>query len=836
MALELVTAGESHGPALVAIVTGLPAGLVLDREAIDADLRRRQQGYGRSPRQQHRAGHRRGARRSSARPHARDAARARRAEPRPRELEVGDEPLAPGGRAIREGHEARHAPAARVTPISPARSSTGSPTCAMRSNARARGTPQRSSLRARSRRRCCASSASRSTVPSLGDDLEQRVDEARADRDTVGGVVEVRARGVPPGLGSYATKDERLDARLAATLMGTQAVKGVEIGDGLRARAPKRGSEAHDEILRDDRGLYRETNHAGGIEGGISNGEEIVVRAAMKPLPTLMRPLASVDLETRRARRGARRAERHRRGRGARGRRGGMRRVGACACGAREVRRRRARATSSPPTTRTWSGSTGSRARAEPASRARRLHGRRQVDARAAGRRAARPSVHRPRPRPRAGPRNDDPGVLRAARRDGVPAAGGGTHDRGAAAARPAVIALGGGAVQTPSIRNELRDRAFTVLLEVDPDTAWERSAGERSAARAGRVRVPRAVRAAARALRRGRRRARVRRRRHRARGGGSARARRRSRRAGLVRSRRRRLSRSSPIRTSAGSTAPPRRSRSRSRLASVHEVPQGEAAKTAAVAERLWSELRLTATALIVALGGGSTTDVAGFVAATYLRGIAWLAVPTTLVGQVDAAIGGKTAIDLPAGQEPRRRVPLAGTHRGRSGHARDAAGGRAPRGHGRGRQDRPARRRAALGAARRLSSSGVPPLSRRASACATRTSRASAQSSTSGTRSRMRSRPPPATRASRTGAPSRSACSPHCASRARPTDVVDDVLAPQPVRVDRDRAWTALRRDKKARGGRASRSSCSATSGPVVETRPEDEVRSALDELIAE
>jgi len=131
----------------------------------------------------------------------------------------------------------------------------------------------------------------------LTEDLEQRVDEARADRDTVGGVVEVRARGVPPGLGSYATKDDRLDAHLAASLMGTQAVKGVEIGEGFEL-ASKRGSAAHDEILRDERGLYRETNRAGGIEGGVSNGGEIVVRAAMKPLPTLMKPLASVDLHT----------------------------------------------------------------------------------------------------------------------------------------------------------------------------------------------------------------------------------------------------------------------------------------------------------------------------------------------------------------------------------------------------------------------------------------------------------------------------------------------------------------------------------------------------------
>src|SRR5205823_3561954 len=129
------------------------------------------------------------------------------------------------------------------------------------------------------------------------EELERRVDEARSDRDTVGGVVEVRARGVPPGLGSYASKDDRLDARLAAALMGIQAVKGVEIGDGF-ALATLRGSEAHDEIHRDERGLHRETNRAGGLEAGVSNGEEIVVRAAMKPLPTLMQPLRSVDLES----------------------------------------------------------------------------------------------------------------------------------------------------------------------------------------------------------------------------------------------------------------------------------------------------------------------------------------------------------------------------------------------------------------------------------------------------------------------------------------------------------------------------------------------------------
>jgi chorismate synthase len=127
-----------------------------------------------------------------------------------------------------------------------------------------------------------------------GEAMREAVDAARADRDTLGGVVEVRATGVPPGLGSYATKDDRLDARLAAALMGIQAVKGVEVGDGF-ALAAERGSAAHDEI---GEGFRRGSNRAGGIEAGTTNGEEVVVRAAMKPLPTLMRPLRTVDLDS----------------------------------------------------------------------------------------------------------------------------------------------------------------------------------------------------------------------------------------------------------------------------------------------------------------------------------------------------------------------------------------------------------------------------------------------------------------------------------------------------------------------------------------------------------
>jgi chorismate synthase len=296
VSLELTTAGESHGPALVAVVEGLPAGLVLDRGAIDADLARRQQGYGRSPRQKIEtdqvevlAGLRHG--RTLGTPlalviHNRDH----------ENWKWGMSPWPPEGEPTGKGKEAVTLPR---------------PGHADLAGVMKYGLPDaRDALERASARHTVAIVAAGAVARALlreigievsggavGDDLEERIDAARAERDTVGGIVEVVVRGAPPGLGSYATKAERLDARLAASIMGTQAVKGVEIGAGF-ALAGLRGSEAHDEILRDERGYHRETNRAGGIEAGVSNGEEIVVRAAMKPLPTLMRPLRSADLET----------------------------------------------------------------------------------------------------------------------------------------------------------------------------------------------------------------------------------------------------------------------------------------------------------------------------------------------------------------------------------------------------------------------------------------------------------------------------------------------------------------------------------------------------------
>jgi chorismate synthase len=294
--LTLTTAGESHGPALVAVLTGLPAGLVLDRSAIDEDLRRRQQGYGRSPRQQLEtdtievlAGLRHG--RTLGTPLAL-VVRNRDHE----NWQWGMSPWPPEGEPTGKGKE----------PVTLPRPGHADLAGAMKFGL---GDVRDALERASARHTAvivAAGAVAKVLLAQIGvevggrvltEDLEERVDQARGERDTVGGVVEVVARGVPPGLGSYATKEERLDARLAAALMGTQAVKGVEIGEGF-ALSEARGSSAHDEIARDERGYYRETNRAGGIEAGVSNGEHVVVRAAMKPLPTLMRPLRSADLET----------------------------------------------------------------------------------------------------------------------------------------------------------------------------------------------------------------------------------------------------------------------------------------------------------------------------------------------------------------------------------------------------------------------------------------------------------------------------------------------------------------------------------------------------------
>jgi len=292
--LTLASAGESHGPALVAILGGLPAGLELDCDAIDADLKRRQEGYGRSPRQQI----------EQDRVEVLAGLRHGRTLGTPLALVVrnvdhknwtwGMSPWPPEGEPSGKG----------TKPVTLPRPGHADLAGVLKyGHDDVRNALERASAR-HTAVHVAAGAVAKALLATIGiavhaatvdaEALRAAVDEARAERDTVGGVVEVRATGVPPGLGSYAEKADRLDARLAFALMGIQAVKGVEIGDGF-ALAALKGSQAHDEIRTDRR---RDTNHAGGIEAGISNGEEIVVRAAMKPLPTLMKPLASVDLST----------------------------------------------------------------------------------------------------------------------------------------------------------------------------------------------------------------------------------------------------------------------------------------------------------------------------------------------------------------------------------------------------------------------------------------------------------------------------------------------------------------------------------------------------------
>ena len=300
MALEVVTAGESHGPALAAIVTGLPAGLRLEKEAIDADLRRRQQGYGRSPRQKL----------ESDEVEVLSGLRHGLTLGTPLTLVVrnrdhanwtwGMSPWPPQGEPSGKG----------VKPVTLPRPGHADLAGVLKyDHEDVRNALERASAR-HTAAHVAAGAVAKALLRELGievagrpveiggettdDGMREATDAARKDRDTLGGIVEIVATGVPPGLGSYAEKRDRLDARIAFALMGIQAVKAVEIGDGIDL-ARRRGTESHDEIYP---GLERQTNHAGGIEAGMSNGEPVVVRAAMKPLPTLMRPLDSVDLET----------------------------------------------------------------------------------------------------------------------------------------------------------------------------------------------------------------------------------------------------------------------------------------------------------------------------------------------------------------------------------------------------------------------------------------------------------------------------------------------------------------------------------------------------------
>lgn len=317
--LRLLTAGESHGKALLALVDGFPAGLTIHTAAIDAELQRRQGGYGRGGRQK---------------------------------LEVDTVEFLSGlwqgktlGSPLTLQVINRDAKLERLKELERPRPGHGDLTGAIKFLGSIRGVLERASARETAARVAAGALAQQLLAvfgidvfgyvvqleaipapPQAGDPaalravrdasplytlcpevdarLVARIDEATAAGDTLGGIVEVRVTGLPFGLGSHAQWDQKLDGLLAQAVMSVQAIKGVEIGLGFEA-ARRPGSQVHDEIAYDpsqtagpDLGYRRKTNNAGGLEAGMTNGQPLVLRAAMKPISTLRRPLASINLET----------------------------------------------------------------------------------------------------------------------------------------------------------------------------------------------------------------------------------------------------------------------------------------------------------------------------------------------------------------------------------------------------------------------------------------------------------------------------------------------------------------------------------------------------------
>ncbi len=529
--------------------------------------------------------------------------------------------------------------------------------------------------------RCLDAEASKAMV--------EEINVLRKRNESLGGVFEVRAFGVVPGLGSHVSWEERLDGRIGMAMLSIQAIKGCGIGDGFDL-AGRPGSAAHDEIFySDERGYYRETNRSGGIEGGMTTGEPLIVRCAMKPLPTLTKPLRSVDIATREPARRAARADRlvhgprrRRRGGGDAGDRAGRRLPG-------EVRRRphrrrarrrrglRAAHRMEAPTlvfigfmgagktsaARAAAGVLGVRAVDADQEIERRLgttieeyfesHGERRVPrgrgggrlrpARAARRRRCCRSAAAPSP-PSACARcwratRSCCSTSTSRRRGGA---------RATSAARWRATATASWRC-TPSAQPLYDSLADAVLLDSSRDEVRKAVHALRSLSRAPAG--TKLLWAAA-------------------------------------------ASGSYPVHVGEGLVGggfwpvPGRRfvitdeevgARYRVKDAAAElSMPAGEEHKTLATVERL---LRGLAAAgmdhddHVVALGGGVVGDVAGFCAAVYQRGVRVVQVPTTLVAQVDSAYGGKTGVDLPEGKNYAGAYHQPSARAGRPGHAGDAA-----------------------------------------------------------------------------------------------------------------------------------------------------------------
>jgi chorismate synthase len=325
MSFRFVTAGESHGPGLTAIVEGLPAGLELAPEDIDTDLARRQLGHGRGGRmkiENDRAAVTAGVRhgRTLGSPvcmwiENRDYQNwEERMNPWPVDSEVDEVHLPRPGHAdlagiqkfghsdvrnVLERASARET-AARVAAGALAKAFLRPLGVEIRSHVTRIGSVSGSDPSKRGLTPSDFDGVDESPVRSLdaGEAMVAEIDAARKANESLGGEFEVIAFGLVPGIGSHVSWEERLDGRLAQAIMSIQALKGVGIGDGF-ALAERVGSKAHDEIFwSDEEGYNRETNRAGGIEGGMTTGDPVVVTGAMKPLPTLTKPLRSVDTET----------------------------------------------------------------------------------------------------------------------------------------------------------------------------------------------------------------------------------------------------------------------------------------------------------------------------------------------------------------------------------------------------------------------------------------------------------------------------------------------------------------------------------------------------------
>ncbi|HML77951.1 chorismate synthase [Geobacter sulfurreducens] len=331
--LRYLTAGESHGPQLTAIIEGLPSGLKISEESINCDLARRQCGYGRGGRMkierdeaQILSGVRWGETIGSPvtlciinrdwinwqekmSPNARhrdEKIRVTRSRPGHADLPGAMKYDHRDVRNILERSSARET-AVRVAVGAVAKAFLASFGIEVNGFVSEVGgiRAERRSLSLERMKDLSAASELFTYDAEAEERMKAFIDGAREAGDTVGGVVEIIASGLPVGLGSHVQWDRKLDARLAMAVMSIQAIKGVEIGLGFDA-ARRPGSQVHDEIYYDSTrigrgelsGFFRKSNNAGGIEGGITNGEDIVIRAAMKPIPTLYRPLRSVDMQT----------------------------------------------------------------------------------------------------------------------------------------------------------------------------------------------------------------------------------------------------------------------------------------------------------------------------------------------------------------------------------------------------------------------------------------------------------------------------------------------------------------------------------------------------------